>query len=135
MSTRSPEVVRRPPQEPTGACNEPPQGASHGSLCTARRTPLTSTLWFALKTIFEQVCADFDAVVVEFNGEGDLVHLLVNYPPKVALSGLVNSVKGVSSRIMRRDHPRTGQPVLAGPPVVTQLLRRFRGRRPHRRAA
>ncbi len=36
----------------------------------------------ALRTIFKQVCADFDAVVVEFNGEDDHVHLLVDYPPK-----------------------------------------------------
>jgi putative transposase len=29
----------------------------------------------------------------------------VNYPPKVALSKLVNSLKGVSSRILRKRHP------------------------------
>jgi putative transposase len=33
---------------------------------------------------------------VEFDGEGDHVHLLVNYPPKVSVSSLVNSLKGVS---------------------------------------
>ncbi len=59
----------------------------------------------ALRAIFERVCADFGATVLDFNGEDDHVHLLVNYPPKVALSGLVNSLKGVSSRIMRRNHP------------------------------
>jgi putative transposase len=37
----------------------------------------------------------------EFNGETDHVHLLVNYPPKVRLSELVNSLKGVSSRLKR----------------------------------
>jgi putative transposase len=31
---------------------------------------------------------------VEFDGENDHVHLLVNYPPKVAVSVLVNSLKG-----------------------------------------
>jgi putative transposase len=31
------------------------------------------------------------------DGEDDHVHLLVNYPPKVAVSALVNSLKGVSS--------------------------------------
>src|ERR1700692_628488 len=41
----------------------------------------------------------------EFNGEGDHVHLLVHYPPKVALSKLVNSLKGVSSRMLRKQHP------------------------------
>lgn len=32
------------------------------------------------------------------------VHLLVNYPPKVAVSVLVNSLKGASSRVIRKQH-------------------------------
>ena len=51
------------------------------------------------------VCADFECELVEFNGEGEHVHLLVNFPPKVALSKLVNSLKGVSSRRMRHEFP------------------------------
>jgi putative transposase len=39
----------------------------------------------------------------EFNGEDDHVHLLVHYPPKVAISTLVNSLKGVSARYLRRE--------------------------------
>jgi len=41
----------------------------------------------------------------EFNGGPDHVHLLVNYPPKVRLSELVNSLKGVSSRRMKQEFP------------------------------
>lgn len=41
----------------------------------------------------------------EFNGETDHVHLLVHYPPKVALSRLVNSLKGVSARRLRQEFP------------------------------
>jgi putative transposase len=55
-----------------------------------------------LKTIFFSVCDDFEAHLIEFEGEDDHVHLLVNYPPKVAISKLVNSLKGVSSRLIRR---------------------------------
>ena len=44
------------------------------------------------------VCADFSTELVEFNGERGHVHLLVHYPPKVALSRLVGSLKGVSAR-------------------------------------
>jgi putative transposase len=58
-----------------------------------------------LETVFRGVCADFEAELVEFNGETDHVHLLVHYPPKVPVSHLVNSLKGVSARVMRRDHP------------------------------
>jgi putative transposase len=45
-----------------------------------------------------KVCSDFAAELREFNGEDDHVHLLVEYPPKVAVSTLVNSLKGVSAR-------------------------------------
>jgi putative transposase len=55
--------------------------------------------------IMRAVCADFETELVEFNGENNHVHLLVNFPPKVALAKLVNSLKGVSSRRMRQEFP------------------------------
>ena len=59
----------------------------------------------SLHKIFRIVCADFETDLIEFNGEKDHVHLLVNYPPKVSISGLVNSLKGVSSRRLRQERP------------------------------
>lgn len=56
-----------------------------------------------LRSYFASVCADFDVELVEMDGESDHVHLLINYPPKLAVSSLVNSLKGVSSRLLRRD--------------------------------
>ena len=50
-----------------------------------------------------KVCGDFGAELREFNGEDDHVHLLVAYPPKVAVAGLVNSLKGVSARRLRSE--------------------------------
>jgi putative transposase len=58
-----------------------------------------------LEEIMRTVCADFETELVELNGENNHVHLLVNFPPKVALSKLVNSLKGVSSRRMRQEFP------------------------------
>jgi putative transposase len=58
-----------------------------------------------LRSYLSSVCTDFDVELVEMYGEGDHVHLLVNYPPKLAVSSLVNSLKGVSSRLLRRDRP------------------------------
>nr|WP_309243253.1 IS200/IS605 family transposase [Escherichia coli] len=52
-----------------------------------------------LRTYFSNVCADFEAELVEMDGEPDHVHLLINYPPKLAISSLVNSLKGVSGRV------------------------------------
>lgn len=58
-----------------------------------------------MEEIMRAVCADFEVEMVEFNGEANHVHLLVNFPPKVALSRLVNSLKGVSSRRLRQEFP------------------------------
>jgi putative transposase len=58
-----------------------------------------------LRHMFGRVCADFEATLVEMDGEDDHVHLLVEYPPKVSVSGLVNSLKGVSSRMLRKERP------------------------------
>jgi putative transposase len=51
------------------------------------------------------VCDDFESELVEFDGESDHVHLLIEYPPKVQISKLVNSLKGVSSRKLKLHHP------------------------------
>ena len=45
--------------------------------------------------VMAQVCTNFDATLAEFNGTEDHVHLLVQYPPKVALSHNANSLKDV----------------------------------------
>ena len=58
-----------------------------------------------LRTVFSNICGDFEATLDEFNGESDHVYLLVHYPPKVAVSTLVNSLKGVSARRLRQDRP------------------------------
>ncbi|NBR07876.1 MAG: IS200/IS605 family transposase [Planctomycetes bacterium] len=71
-----------------------------------RRNVFTIDILEALHPIFDAICKDFDATLVEFDGEDDHVHLLVNYPPKVTVSKLVNSLKGVSSLLIRKmDFP------------------------------
>lgn len=47
---------------------------------------------------FRQVATKMDCQVLEFNGEPDHIHVLVEYPPKLSISTLVNAFKGVSSR-------------------------------------
>ena len=62
----------------------------------------TEGLLTAMAPVLAAVCADFGAALGEFHGEDDHVHLLVEYPPTVRLSKLVNSLKGVSSRRLRQ---------------------------------
>lgn len=77
---------------------------AHLVFVTKYRHPVfTGTHLDRLETIFRDVCGDFGAELAEFNGETNHVHLLVQFPPKVALSRLVNSLKGVSSRLLRKE--------------------------------
>ena len=69
-----------------------------------RREVFTKQILDELHPIFSSICKDFAANLVEFNGEEDHVHLLVNYPPKVAVSKLVNSLKGASSYLLRKKN-------------------------------
>jgi putative transposase len=69
-----------------------------------RRGVLTGEMIRYLAKVFGKVCADFGAVLAECNGEDDHVHLLVEYPPKVPVSALVNSLKGVSARRLRQRY-------------------------------
>ncbi|RAG81769.1 IS200/IS605 family transposase [Streptacidiphilus pinicola] len=70
-----------------------------------RRVPFADEILRRCEEIMRAVCADFDAELVEFNGEADHVHLLVHYAPKITLSRLVGSLKGVSARRLRQEFP------------------------------
>ncbi len=68
-----------------------------------RRGVLDDAMLTRCEQVMHDVCDDFGARLAEFDGEHDHVHLLVEYPPKVPVSALVNSLKGVSSRRLRQD--------------------------------
>jgi putative transposase len=68
-----------------------------------RRGVLDDDMLRLCEATMRKVCADFGSELREFNGEHDHVHLLVFYPPKVSVSVLVNSLKGVSARRLRAE--------------------------------
>jgi putative transposase len=68
-----------------------------------RHGALTDELLTYCEQVMRDVCTDFEADMIEFNGEHDHVHLLIEYPPKVQVSKLVNSLKGVSARRLRHE--------------------------------
>lgn len=67
-----------------------------------RRKVFNKQILEELRIIFKNICSDFEAHLIEFEGETDHVHLLVEYPPKICVSKLVNCLKGVSSRLIRK---------------------------------
>ena len=54
-----------------------------------------------LREAFESACAKLECDLLEMNGEADHVHLLIAFPPKLAVSIMVNNLKSVSSRMLR----------------------------------
>ena len=80
-----------------------------------RRDVLSERAIEVIREACRGVCADFSATMVELNGEDDHVHLLVEYPATVALSRMVNSLKGVSSRMLRsREFPEVQRRLWGG---------------------
>lgn len=56
-----------------------------------------------LDAIFRETLAKWHSELIEFNGAEDHVHLLFQTNPTVQPSKLVNNLKTVSSRLIRRD--------------------------------
>ena len=69
-----------------------------------RRGVFTERAHLVLRDAFLGVCAEFGVTLKEVNGEDDPVHLLIDYPPTIQRSRLVNSLKGVSSRRLRQQN-------------------------------
>ena len=75
-----------------------------------RRGVISNRVRTFLKDVMTKVCQDFDAELMELDGEDDHIHVLVAYPPKVAISTLVNSLKGASAyRLRRQNFPEVRQ--------------------------
>jgi putative transposase len=56
-----------------------------------------------LEEIFKILMEKWGGRLIEFNGEIDHVHLLIQYTPQTELSKLINNLKTVSSRYLRKE--------------------------------
>ena len=76
----------------------------HLVICTKYRNKcIDSNILRRLEEIFKATLEKWECELIEFNGETDHVHLLIATNPKVRLSDLVNNLKTVSSRLIRKD--------------------------------
>jgi putative transposase len=71
-----------------------------------RRQVFIDAIPHACERTMRAVAFALDVDLVEFNGEADHIHLLVAYPPSLAVSTLVNRLKGATTRRLR--HMFTG---------------------------
>lgn len=56
-----------------------------------------------LEQVFKSICQTRGCALIEFNGESDHVHLIVDYPPTLSVSNLVANLKATSSKTMWRE--------------------------------
>lgn len=52
-----------------------------------------------------KVCDTMDCAIIACSGECDHLHLMLEYPPKLSVSKIVNILKGTSSRLLRKERP------------------------------
>ena len=75
-----------------------------------RNKVITNDILKDLENIFSRLCGNAKSKLVEFNGESDHVHLLVDISPDIAPAKLVNTLKTISSRMIRKKYAEYLQP-------------------------
>ena len=68
-----------------------------------RRTVLSPTIREKLQEIYARLLKQWGCDLIEFGGEADHVHLLLTLRPDIQPSKLINNLKTVSSRLIRRQ--------------------------------
>ena len=69
-----------------------------------RRKVISSLIMQTLRETITEVCESFSVNVLEFSGEMDHVHLLLEIVPTIRISDLVRTIKSVTSRRVREKH-------------------------------
>lgn len=85
-----------------------------------RKRVLSGAMIDHARGLLGDLCRAWDGTLLECSGEADHLHALIDVPPKVRPSDLVNNLKTVLSRQLRKEFPavRTayrGKPVLWSP--------------------
>lgn len=70
-----------------------------------RRKVMTPPILEEMKVTLRKTAEKIGCTVKEINGEEDHIHLLLLFPADMSISSMVNSLKTVSSRTIRKNHP------------------------------
>jgi putative transposase len=68
-----------------------------------RRKALTNDMLNRMEAIFRETMEQMEGELIEFGGEDDHVHLMVQCHPKTSISVLVGKLKGKSSYFLRKE--------------------------------
>ncbi len=81
-----------------------------------RKKAINISMLNRLKVIFKETLEKWGCELLEFNGETDHVHLLIEYKPDISLSKLIANLKTVSSRLIRKENPNLSEKFFYGKP-------------------
>ena len=74
-----------------------------------RRTVIDDKISAMLRQMFGRIGKDYKIRIVEWNHDGDHVHVLFRAEPKSELTKFINSYKSASSRIVKKEFPSVKQ--------------------------
>lgn len=69
-----------------------------------RRKVFTPAMLSYARDVFANILSDWRCSLIEFGGEEDHVHLLVDIHPSLNISTLINNLKSASSRRIRNEY-------------------------------
>lgn len=81
-----------------------------------RQQAINSPRLERLQVIFQQTLEKWECQLLDFNGESDHCHLIIEFKPDVQLSKLIANLKTVSSRLIRKEYPELSQQYFYGQP-------------------
>lgn len=70
-----------------------------------RRKVLTGNIELRLKELIQETCDELQCELIELELMPDHVHMLVDVDPQFGIHKLVKTIKGKSSRILRKEFP------------------------------
>jgi putative transposase len=71
-----------------------------------RRKALNAEMLNRLKQMIEQVSNKMDCQLIEFNGESDHIHILLDFHPKNSIAAVVGSLKSATARMLKKEFPQ-----------------------------
>jgi len=69
-----------------------------------RRDVITLKMLKEINHLIDETCKQMDCEMMDFNGEDDHIHIMINVHPKLSISNLVGKLKGKTSYFMRKNH-------------------------------
>ena len=85
-----------------------------------RRKCFTNEMLNRLEEVVRKNCQDWEIVLLEFNGEADHIHLLLEMHPNIMPSKFINNLKTVSSRLIRKEFEEELKPYYWKPVLWTR---------------